>query len=73
MMLSTCMIRKTVRPGRRLTISFKTKQLEVLEALANKNNVSLSWLVRQAVNEFEAKHQGPQLPLDFSPAGADRR
>lgn len=51
--------------SKRHSISFSSEHLKALESLAERNNVSISWLVRLAVGEFIHKHRDTQLPLDF--------
>lgn len=44
----------------RITASLPEDQHEKLQQLAEKNSLSLSWLVRQAVNEFLDKVDDPK-------------
>jgi NADPH-dependent ferric siderophore reductase len=48
----------------RLTVSLNLEDHAVLAALAAKSDVSLSWVVRQAIHRFIQQHQAQaELPL----------
>ena len=47
----------------RITISLAPGQRVTLEKIAKKNNATISFVVRFALNEFIDKHEGKQLPL----------
>jgi hypothetical protein len=49
----------------RVTASLTKEQYRVLRALADKHRVSVSWLVRYAVNRLVEQADAVQLPLDF--------
>lgn len=49
----------------RITISLAYGQREALEEIAARNNATISFVVRYALNEFLEKHEGKQLPLSF--------
>ena len=55
------------RAPQRITVSLPHRDHDALSALAERCDVSLSWLTRQAVAEFLNKHaQGDlQLPLNL--------
>lgn len=48
----------------RTTISLPPEQLEQLQALADRHDLSLAWVIRQAINEFLAR---VDQPADFNP------
>jgi predicted transcriptional regulator len=50
----------------RITISLASGQRKILEKIAKKNNATISFVVRYALNEFLEKHEGKQLPLSFT-------
>ena len=52
-------------PSNRITISLAHGQREALEETAARNNATISFVVRYALNEFLEKHEGKQLPLSF--------
>lgn len=55
---------KRVKKSTRLTVSLDPKDHAALAALAAKSDVSLSWVVRQAIHRFIQQHQAqPELPL----------
>ena len=49
----------------RITISLAHGQREALEEIASRNNATMSFVVRYALNEFLEKHKGKQLSLSF--------
>ncbi len=50
----------------RVTTTLSTQQHAALEQLAKKHRISLSWLVRKAVDMLiEQAEGGPFLPLEF--------
>ena len=51
---------------KRYSISFSQEQAGALEQLAKRNAVSVSWVVRLAVERFLERSRDPQLALDFS-------
>ena len=51
--------------SKRYSISFNREQVDTLEQLAKRNDVSVSWLVRLAVDEFIKRHRDQKLELDF--------
>ena len=55
----------TVQKTSRVTVSFKESDHELLNRIAEANDVSLSWVVRQAVAEYldRNKVDEPGLPL----------
>lgn len=48
----------------RITVSIPEQQHEQIQVLAEKNSLSVAWLVRQAVSDFLEKTENQQ---DFSP------
>ena len=48
----------------RITVSIPEQQHEQIQLLADKNSLSVAWLVRQAVSDFLEKVDDPQA---FSP------
>jgi hypothetical protein len=52
--------------GPRLTVSLTGSDYDALSALAEKDDVSVSWVVRRAIDEYLNNHRddaGPALPL----------
>jgi hypothetical protein len=50
----------------RVTTTLSRQQHAALEEMANKNRISVSWLIRKAVDMLiEDAHGGPFLPLEF--------
>ena len=49
----------------RISISLAHGQREALEEIAVRNNATMSFIVRYALNEFLERHEGKQLPLSF--------
>jgi predicted HicB family RNase H-like nuclease len=50
----------------RVTTTLSRQQHAALELMAKKNGISISWLVRKAVDMLiEHEHGGPFLPLEF--------
>ena len=52
--------------GPRLTVSLTGSDYDALSALAEKDEVSLSWVVRRAIDEYLDNHRHevePSLPL----------
>ena len=51
----------------RLTVSLDEVDYAALNALASKSDVSLSWLIRQAIQRFVREHGAqPELPLTLA-------
>ena len=60
------MTAKPKRFGPRLTVSLTDSDYDALYALANKDEVSVSWVVRRAIDEYltHHRHEAEQaLPL----------
>jgi len=55
--------------GDRLTVSLRSGQRKVLEAIALENHVSLAFAVRYALDAFLDQHKGGQLKLKFPRLG----
>ena len=51
------MKRKSRKVGPRLTVSLTGPDYDRLNALADKEDVSVSWVIRRAINEYLAKHR----------------
>ena len=51
--------------GDRLTITLRPGQRKLLEAIAERNHVSLAFAVRYAVDSFVDQHKDDQIPLQF--------
>lgn len=52
--------------GPRLTVSLTGRDYDALSALADKDDVSVSWVVRRAIDEYLDNHRHeaePALPL----------
>ena len=56
---------------KRYCVSFSQDQADTLEDLARRNAVSVSWLVRLAVDDFIRERRDQQLRLKFSPRESD--
>ena len=55
------------RKATRLTVSLDHQDYAALESLARKSDVSLSWVIRQAVHRFVTEHEAqPELPLSLN-------
>lgn len=55
---------KSRKFGPRLTVSLTGSDYNTLNALAEKDDVSVSWVIRRAIEEYLRKHQkeiGPAL------------
>ena len=51
----------------RLTVSLDDADYAALNALASKSDVSLSWVIRQAIQRFVREHGAqPELPLTLA-------
>ncbi|MBC7298966.1 MAG: CopG family transcriptional regulator [Demequina sp.] len=63
------------KKGERITVSLSGRDHASLAELADRYDVSLSWLVRQAVTEFlERSESGEvQLPLQLGPGKGVRK
>ena len=52
------------RKSTRLTVSLDEADHAALSAMASKSDVSLSWVIRQAIQRFVREHGSePELPL----------
>ncbi len=47
----------------RIAINLDDEEFSELDAMANRHDVSLSWIGRQAVLEFLSRYKDQQLPL----------
>ncbi len=57
----------------RLTVSLTGRDYEALNALADKDDVSASWLVRRAVEEYLRQRQNEVGPPDAAQTAGERR
>ena len=56
----------------RTTATLTTEQGRTLKAMADRQKVSVSWLIRHAVDRLiEEESKGLQLPLDMPPRETD--
>ena len=53
------------RKGPRITVSLSEQNHAELTGLAERHDVSISWLTRQALVEFIDKHKNTQTQLPF--------
>lgn len=49
---------------KRVTVTLPKRQLDALEAIATREDVSVAWLVRKAVGKL--LRQGPKIPVTVS-------
>ncbi len=57
----------------RLTVSLDENDYAALSALATKSDVSLSWVIRQAIHRFVQEHGAyPELPLPLAGQSGNR-
>jgi predicted transcriptional regulator len=61
---------KSGKLGPRLTVSLTGQDYETLNALAEREHVSASWVVRRAIEEFLRKQQ---MELDLSLPSSELR
>jgi len=55
----------TVERSKRMTATLTVSQKAALQELASKYQVSVAWLIRQAIDRFiEEATGGPKLPFD---------
>jgi predicted transcriptional regulator len=58
----------------RTSVTVSDAEHAALTAMAEKNRVSISWLIREAVREFLTKYDGQEkLPLTLPPTPGTRR
>jgi hypothetical protein len=50
------------RKEARLSVSFEEREYAALRALAERHNVSVAWMVRQAVHDLIQHNRKPELP-----------
>ncbi len=62
------------KKGTRLTVSLTDGDHTALSAIAERCNVSMSWVTRQAITEFLEHHKETeiQLPLNLKTKGKSR-
>lgn len=65
--MANAAIKMQPKAGPRITVSLPLQDHLALSALAERCDVSLSWLTRQAISEFLANHAKDdlQLPLNL--------
>lgn len=49
--------------GPRVTVSVTPGDYDTLKTLANKDDVSISWVIRRAINEYLRRHHQPARAL----------
>lgn len=49
--------------GPRVTVSVTSADYDTLNALADKDAVSVSWVIRRAINEYLRRHRQPARAL----------
>lgn len=49
--------------GPRVTVSVTPGDYATLNTLANQEDVSVSWVIRRAINEYLRRHHQPARPL----------
>ncbi|MDO8973902.1 ribbon-helix-helix protein, CopG family [Reyranella sp.] len=49
--------------GPRVTVSVTPGDYDTLNALADKDDVSVSWVIRRAIHEYLQRHYQPARPL----------
>ncbi len=54
---------KSKKKVQRITVSLQEIEYEALLSLAERSDVSLSWLTRQAIADFLEKHKNKQLQI----------
>lgn len=61
----------TVKKGHRITVSLSDTDHAALSALAERHDVSLSWLARKGITDLLEHHEKEelQLPLDLKRTG----
>ena len=62
------MTRSTSNDVKRVTVSLPRRQIDVLAAIATREDVSLAWLVRKAVDRF--LREGPEVRVAEPPKRA---
>ena len=61
------------KKGTRLTVSVDDDDYAILNAIAARSDVSLSWVIRQAIHRFIQEHGAhPELPLTLAGQGNKR-
>jgi predicted transcriptional regulator len=53
------MSRRPKKLGPRVTVSITPGDFDTLNTLANKDDVSVSWLIRRAIDEYLRRHRQP--------------
>ncbi|GAB4142616.1 MAG: hypothetical protein Tsb0016_11110 [Sphingomonadales bacterium] len=61
------------KKGQRITVSLSESDYAMLSALAERHDVSLSWIARKAITDFLERYQNDelQLPLGLGRAGGN--
>ena len=58
--------RKASKPMKRVTLTVDPDDYDAIESLAQRSNVSASWLIRRSMREFLEQHEGEtsiEIPL----------
>lgn len=50
---------RTKKLGPRVTVSVTPGDYDMLNTLANRDDVSVSWVIRRAINEYLQRHHKP--------------
>jgi hypothetical protein len=53
----------------RLTVTLREGQRRLLQSFADRNHVSVAFVIRYALDRFVAEHANKQLPFDFGTPG----
>lgn len=63
-----------VKKGQRITVSLSESDYAALSALAESNDVSLSWIARKAITDFLERYKSEelQLPLGIGRTGGGK-
>jgi hypothetical protein len=65
------MTRQVAVPVKRVTVTLPSKQLDALHVIASREDVSVAWLVRKAVDKM--LREGPEIPVTHRPKSAKSR
>ncbi len=57
------MSERSKKLGPRVTVSVTPGDYDTLNTLANKEDVSVSWVIRRAINEYLRRHHQPSRAL----------
>lgn len=62
-----------VKKGHRITVSLTDSDHAALSALAERHDVSLSWLARKAITDLLEHHENEELQLPLNLKSTGRR